>query len=133
VDTQVPQKASQIFTTASKFWFSCCHFNFKLTDFRVAAYFLQRNFAASQTVTSALACFLQPAKPGITVGAVTPLWADTISQNPHFIDKTYFWYTNIYGTSDVESPRNYPYFDVMVELVCSHDPKSYAGGSVCYW
>jgi hypothetical protein len=27
----------------------------------------------------------------------------------------------------------YPYFDVVVGLVWSHDPKSYAGGSVCYW
>jgi hypothetical protein len=26
----------------------------------------------------------------------------------------------------------YPYFDVVVELVWSHDPKSYAGGSVSY-
>jgi hypothetical protein len=30
-------------------------------------------------------------------------------------------------------PRMYPYFDVVVGLVWSHDPKSYAGGSVCYW
>jgi hypothetical protein len=30
-------------------------------------------------------------------------------------------------------PRRYPYFDVVVGLVWSHDPKSYAGGSVCYW
>jgi hypothetical protein len=28
---------------------------------------------------------------------------------------------------------NTPYFDVVVGLVWSHDPKSYAGGSVCYW
>jgi hypothetical protein len=27
----------------------------------------------------------------------------------------------------------YPYFDVVVGLVWSHDPKSYAGGSVGYW
>jgi hypothetical protein len=25
------------------------------------------------------------------------------------------------------------YFDVVVGLVWSHDPKSYAGGSACYW
>jgi hypothetical protein len=31
------------------------------------------------------------------------------------------------------SPRRYPYFDVVVGLVWSHDPKSYAGGSLCYW
>jgi hypothetical protein len=31
------------------------------------------------------------------------------------------------------SPRRYPYFDVVVGLVWSHDPKSYAGGSVRYW
>jgi hypothetical protein len=31
------------------------------------------------------------------------------------------------------SPRRYPYFDVVVGLVWPHDPKSYAGGSVCYW
>jgi hypothetical protein len=31
------------------------------------------------------------------------------------------------------SPRRYPYFDVVVGLVWSHDPKSYADGSVCYW
>jgi hypothetical protein len=30
-------------------------------------------------------------------------------------------------------PRRYPYLDVVVELVWSHDPESYAGGSVCYW
>jgi hypothetical protein len=30
-------------------------------------------------------------------------------------------------------PRSYPYFDVVVGLVWSHDPKSYAGGSVRYW
>jgi hypothetical protein len=29
--------------------------------------------------------------------------------------------------------RRYPYFDVVVGLVWSHDPKSCAGGSVCYW
>jgi len=27
-------------------------------------------------------------------------------------------------------PRNYPYFDVVVGLVWSNDPESYAGGSV---
>ena len=27
-------------------------------------------------------------------------------------------------------PRNYPYFDVVVGLVSSNDPESYAGGSV---
>jgi hypothetical protein len=32
----------------------------------------------------------------------------------------------------IASPRKYPYFDVVVGLVWSHDPKSYAGGSVCY-
>jgi hypothetical protein len=31
------------------------------------------------------------------------------------------------------SPRRYPYFDVVVGFVWSHDPKSYADGSVCYW
>jgi hypothetical protein len=31
------------------------------------------------------------------------------------------------------APRSYPYFDVVVGLVWSHDPKSYASGSVCYW
>jgi hypothetical protein len=31
------------------------------------------------------------------------------------------------------SHRRYPYFDVVVGLVWSHDPKSYAGGGVCYW
>jgi hypothetical protein len=31
------------------------------------------------------------------------------------------------------APRRYPYFDVVVGLVWSHDPESYAGGSVCYW
>jgi hypothetical protein len=30
-------------------------------------------------------------------------------------------------------PRRYPYFDVVVGLVWSHDPNSYAGGSLCYW
>jgi hypothetical protein len=32
-----------------------------------------------------------------------------------------------------KSPRRDPYFDVVVGLVWSHDPKSYAGGSVYYW
>jgi hypothetical protein len=31
------------------------------------------------------------------------------------------------------TPRRYAYFDVVVGLVWSHDHKSYAGGSVCYW
>ena len=31
------------------------------------------------------------------------------------------------------SPRRYPYFDVVVGLEWSHDPESYAGGSVNYW
>ena len=31
------------------------------------------------------------------------------------------------------SPRRYPNFDVVVGLVRSHDPESYASGSVCYW
>jgi hypothetical protein len=36
--------------------------------------------------------------------------------------------------SDVSrAPRRYPCFDVVVGLVWSHDPKSYAGSSVCYW
>jgi len=26
-----------------------------------------------------------------------------------------------------------PYFDVVVGLAWSHDPESYAGGSICYW
>jgi hypothetical protein len=34
---------------------------------------------------------------------------------------------------DDPHPRRYPYFDVVVGLVWPHDPKSYAGGSVCYW
>ena len=29
--------------------------------------------------------------------------------------------------------EGYPYFDVVVGLVRSHDPESYAGGSECYW
>jgi hypothetical protein len=29
----------------------------------------------------------------------------------------------------VEPPRRYPYFDVVVGLVWSHDPESYAGGA----
>jgi hypothetical protein len=45
---------------------------------------------------------------------------------------------NIYTTSSGKykkkiTPRRYPYFDVVVGFVWSHDPKSYAGGSVCYW
>jgi hypothetical protein len=32
-----------------------------------------------------------------------------------------------------DHPRRYPYFEVVVGLVWSHDPESYAGGSVCYW
>jgi hypothetical protein len=32
-----------------------------------------------------------------------------------------------------QAPRRYPNFDVVVGLVWSHDPKSDAGGSVCYW
>jgi hypothetical protein len=31
------------------------------------------------------------------------------------------------------TPRRYPYFDVVVGLVWSRDPKNYAGGSICYW
>jgi len=31
------------------------------------------------------------------------------------------------------TPRRYPYFDVVVGLEWSHDPESYAGGSVNYW
>jgi hypothetical protein len=30
-------------------------------------------------------------------------------------------------------PQRYPYFDIVVALVWSHDPKSYAGSSICYW
>jgi hypothetical protein len=29
--------------------------------------------------------------------------------------------------------KRYPNVDVVVGLVWSHDPKSYAGGSVCNW
>jgi hypothetical protein len=35
------------------------------------------------------------------------------------------WYPSVLKT--------YPYFDVVVGPVWSHDPKSYAGGGVCYW
>jgi len=39
-----------------------------------------------------------------------------------------------YRGADVQlSPRWYPYFDVVVGLARSHEPESYAGGSVCYW
>jgi hypothetical protein len=31
------------------------------------------------------------------------------------------------------APRRYPYFEVVVGFVWSHNPKSYAGGSICYW
>jgi hypothetical protein len=41
--------------------------------------------------------------------------------------------TNKRGQWFMFPPRRYPYFDVVVGLVWSHDPKSYAGGSVCYW
>jgi hypothetical protein len=30
------------------------------------------------------------------------------------------------------TPRRCPYFDIVVELVWSHDPESYAGSSICY-
>jgi hypothetical protein len=33
----------------------------------------------------------------------------------------------------VLAPRRYPYFGVVVGLVWSSDPESYAGSSVCYW
>jgi hypothetical protein len=36
-------------------------------------------------------------------------------------------------TTPPPPPRRYPYFDIVVELEWSHDPESYAGGSVCYW
>jgi hypothetical protein len=40
----------------------------------------------------------------------------------------------IFPTRTVRAtPRRYPNFDVVVRLVWSHDPKSYAGGSVCHW
>jgi hypothetical protein len=39
----------------------------------------------------------------------------------------------IEGTDHPSSPQRYPYFDVVVGLVWSHGPKSYAGCSVCYW
>jgi hypothetical protein len=38
------------------------------------------------------------------------------------------------GTQQVRTPpRRYPYFDIVVGLVWSHDPMSYAGCSLCYW
>jgi hypothetical protein len=40
---------------------------------------------------------------------------------------------NYKHTFITSSPRRYPYFDVVVGLVWSHDPKSYAGGSLSYW
>jgi hypothetical protein len=42
-------------------------------------------------------------------------------------------YIYIYIYIYIKKPRRYPYFDVVVGLAWSHDPKSYAGGSVCYW
>jgi hypothetical protein len=47
-----------------------------------------------------------------------------IISNYHTLSKPYF-----YVTSNINP---YPYFDVVVGLMWSHDPKSYAGGSVCY-
>jgi len=35
-------------------------------------------------------------------------------------------------SAPIHTPRRCPYFDVVVGLVWSHDPESYAGGSVCY-
>jgi hypothetical protein len=34
---------------------------------------------------------------------------------------------------EVPPPRRYTYFGVVAGLVCSNDPESYAGSSVCYW
>jgi hypothetical protein len=39
----------------------------------------------------------------------------------------------IFNSERCEAPRMYPYFDVVVGIVWSHDPKSYAGCSLCYW
>jgi hypothetical protein len=36
-------------------------------------------------------------------------------------------------SNNTVTPRRYPYFDVVVGLVWSHDPKNYAGCSICYW
>ena len=38
-------------------------------------------------------------------------------------------YQNFFILYLYESPRRCPYFDVVVGLVWSHDPESYAGGS----
>ena len=43
------------------------------------------------------------------------------------------WYCFISFTMFCAPPRRYPYFDVVVGLEWSHDPESYAGGSVNYW
>jgi hypothetical protein len=41
--------------------------------------------------------------------------------------------TQVLSHCNVKVTRRYPYFDVVVGFVWSHDSKSYAGGSVCYW
>jgi hypothetical protein len=40
-------------------------------------------------------------------------------------------FQNFYTSKWKCSTRRYPYFNVVVGLVWSHDPKSHAGGSVC--
>jgi hypothetical protein len=59
---------------------------------------------------------------------------------PHYLDltsyrlnKIYFDHFQLGRLEKFGSPPKYPYFDVVVGLVWSHDAKSYAGGSVCYW
>jgi hypothetical protein len=55
---------------------------------------------------------------------------------PEFLSDFFVFFPRIFikiSNIKFHPPRRYPYFDVVVGLVWSHDPKSYAGGSVCYW
>ena len=49
------------------------------------------------------------------------------------MEQNYSREVSIFCASQEISPQRHPYFDIVVGLVRSHDPESYAGGSVCYW
>jgi hypothetical protein len=64
-------------------------------------------------------------------GFAFEIWAsDRMSSG---ISRSFSAPTEKFWNSARTAPRRYPYFNVVVGFVWSHDPKSYAGGSVCYW
>jgi hypothetical protein len=71
---------------------------------------------------------------GVLDNPVKPSWqlVEHIKESHNYVQNLRFPKQFCLGLRP-SSPQKYPYFDIVVGLVWSHDPKSYAGSNACYW